>query len=96
MSEHNDRRSRKDRKSRAHDSVQGEGDYRAAKRYRHDVEDFVARADVDALAHQAAPSSAKEARDLALAADRGRERSRGDDAADAGLMYPGRKPDAHR
>jgi hypothetical protein len=96
MSEHNDKRSRKDRKSRANDTVQGEGDYRAAKRYRHDVEDFVARADVDALAHQAAPSSAKEARDLALAEDRGRDRSRGDDAADPGIMYPGRRPHANR
>ncbi|MFI4866986.1 MAG: hypothetical protein ACHQDB_07765, partial [Steroidobacterales bacterium] len=68
----------------------------AANRYRHDVEEFVAHADVDALAHQAAPSSAKEARDLALAEDSGRDRSKGDDAADRGIMYPGRKPDANR
>jgi hypothetical protein len=102
MSGHNDKRSRKDRKPRPgdtvgiKDSVQGEGDYRAAKRYRENVEQFVATADVDALAQQAAPSSAKEARDLALAEDRGRDRSKGDDAADPGIMYPGRKPDANR
>jgi hypothetical protein len=96
MSEHKDKRSRRDRRSRPNDPVQGEGDYRAANRYRHDVEEFVAHADVDALAHQAAPSSAKEARDLALAEDSGRDRSKGDDAADPGIMYPGRKPDPNR
>jgi hypothetical protein len=101
MSGHNDKRSRKDRKPRVSDSgtkdaVQGEGDYRAATRYRQNVEQFVAKADVDALAQQAAPSSAKEARDLALAEDRGRDRSKGDDAADPGIMYPGRKPDVNR
>ena len=96
MSEHKDKRSRRDRKARANDTVQGEGDYRAANRYRQDVEEFVAHADVDALAHQAAPSSAKEARDLALAEDSGRDRSKGDDAADPGIMYPGRKRDPNR
>jgi hypothetical protein len=96
MSEHKDKRSRSDRNSRPNDPVQGEGDYQAANRYRQDVEEFVAHADVDALAHQAAPSSAKEARDLALAEDSGRERSKGDDAADPGIMYPGRKSDPNR
>ena len=96
MSEHNDKRSRKDRKPRVRDSVQGEGDYQAARRYREDIEDFVSKADVDALAHQSAPSSAKEARDLALAEERGRDRSKGDAVADPGIMYPGRKPDAKR
>jgi hypothetical protein len=76
--------------------IQGEGDYQAARRFRKDSEEFVAQADVEALARKAAPSSAKEARDLALAEERGRDRSKGDDAADPGIMYPGRKPDAPR
>jgi hypothetical protein len=96
MSQNTEKRPRKDRKPRGNDTVQGEGDYEAARRYRQEVTDFVAKADVDALARAAAPSSAKEARDLALAQDRGRDRSKGDDAADPGIMYPGRKPDAGR
>jgi hypothetical protein len=98
MSEHsNDKRPGKDRKSAGkgsaqEDAVQGEGDYQAARRYRREVSDFVSNNDVDALAHEAAPTSAKEARDLALAEERGRDRSKGDDAADPGIMYPGRKP----
>jgi hypothetical protein len=92
MSEHTDRRSRKHRKPQGNGALQGEGDYQAARRYREEVTEFVSRADVDALAREAAPASAKEARDLALAEDRGRDRSKGDDAADPGIMYPGRKP----
>lgn len=102
MGEHQDKRARKDRKPRLTDSaqaegtIQGEGDYQAARRFREQSEEFVAKADVDALAREAAPSSAKEARELALAEERGRDRSKGDDAADPGIMYPGRKPDANR
>ena len=96
MGENTDKRSSKDRKPGANAKVQGEGDYEAAERYREEVKDFVATADVDALAHEAAPGSAKEARDLALAEERGRDRSKGDDAADPGIMYPGRKSDPAR
>jgi hypothetical protein len=71
--------------------VQGEGDYQAAHRYRKEVNDFLAHADVEKLAKKAEPQSAREARDLALAADRGLQRSKGDDPADVGAMYPGRK-----
>ncbi|HEY1725615.1 MAG TPA: hypothetical protein VGF89_09340 [Steroidobacteraceae bacterium] len=76
--------------------VQGEGDYQAARRFREKETDFVAKADVDLLAHAAAPGSPKEARDLALAEDSGKDRSKGDDAADPGIMYPGRKSDPNR
>jgi len=69
--------------------VQGEGDYEAARRYRDEVSEFLSRADVDEIAHSAAPKSALEARELAIAAERGRERSKGDDPADVGAMYPG-------
>ncbi len=46
--------------------------------------------------YEAAPASAREARDLALAEDRARDSSKGDDAADPGIMYPGRRIDAER
>jgi hypothetical protein len=96
MSENKDKQSDEDRKPQVTDGVQGEGDYQASRRYREEVAEFVSKADVDALAHQAAPTSAKEARDLALAEDQGRDRSKGDDAADPGIMYPGRKSDPDR
>jgi hypothetical protein len=96
MSGNKDKVSRKDRRPQAKDNVQGEGDYEAAGRYREQVKDFVSRADIDALAREAAPTSAKQARDLALAEDSGRDRSKGDDAADPGIMYPGRKSDPGR
>jgi hypothetical protein len=73
--------------------VQGEGDYEAARRYRKEVGEFLEHADVDAIAKQAAPQSALEARELALAADRGLKRSKGDDSADVGAMNPGREDD---
>jgi hypothetical protein len=96
MSEHTDRRSRKQRKPQGDGALQGEGDYRAARRYREETTEFVSRADVEALAREAAPGSAMEARDLALAEERARDRSKGDDAADAGIMYPGHKSDPGR
>lgn len=71
--------------------IQGEGDYRAAHRYREKVTEFLDHADVDQLAREAAPTSALEARELALAAERGGNRSRGDDPADVGAMYPGQE-----
>jgi hypothetical protein len=104
MSEQQDKRSAKGAKPAVEDTahgegqqpIQGEGDYQAARRFRKESEEFVAKADVEGLARKAAPSSAKEARDLELAEERGRDRSKGDDAADPGIMYPGRKPDAPR
>jgi hypothetical protein len=70
--------------------VQGEGDYQAARRYRKEVNDFLAHADVEELAKKAEPQSAREARDMALAKDQGLQRSKGDDPADVAAMYPGR------
>jgi len=69
--------------------VQGEGDYDASRRYREDVENFLEKADVERLAKDAAPKSAREARDLALAQERGESRTKGDDPADVRAMYPG-------
>jgi hypothetical protein len=71
--------------------VQGEGDYEAAQRYREEVSEFLAHADVEQLAQRAAPETAIEARELALAADQGRQRSKGDEPADVAAMYPGTK-----
>jgi hypothetical protein len=72
------------------DKVQGEGNYEAARRYREGVNEFLAHADVEDIAHKAAPKSPLEARELALAAEKGLLRSKGDDPADVGAMYPGR------
>jgi hypothetical protein len=72
--------------------VQGEGDYDAARRYREEVSEFLDHNDVEQIAKRAAPKSALEARELSLAEDSGRNRSKGDDPADVGAMYPGRKP----
>jgi hypothetical protein len=71
--------------------VQGEGDYAASQRYRDEVSEFLEHADVEGLAKRAAPESALEARELALAQEKGASRSKGDDPADIGAMYPGRK-----
>jgi hypothetical protein len=72
------------------EQVQGEGNYEASRRYREGVTEFLAHADVEDIAHKAAPGSALEARELALAAEKGQLRSKGDDPADVGAMYPGR------
>jgi hypothetical protein len=72
------------------DKVQGEGNYEASRRYRDGVTEFLAHADVEDIAQKAAPSSPLEARELALAAEKGQLRSKGDDPADVGAMYPGR------
>jgi hypothetical protein len=79
-----------ERKPNANSKIQGEGDYDAAKRYRDKVTDFVIRSDIDQLARDASPLSAREARDNAMADERARARSKGDDPADVGIMYPNR------
>jgi hypothetical protein len=76
--------------------VRGEGDYEATRRYRKEVSDFVAQHDVAEVAKRAKAKSAEEARNLAIAEEQGRARSKGDDPADVGEMYPGRKVDTDR
>jgi len=56
--------------------VQGEGDYDAARRYRRDVEQFVAENDTEELARDAQPTSRAEADELAKAEAEGLARSR--------------------
>ena len=57
-------------------NVQGEGDYEAARRYRKEVKDFVDKADIDKAAHDAAPKSPDEQREMEEAERRGRAHSK--------------------
>ena len=60
--------------------VQGEGDYRAARRHRRDVQEFVARHDeddIEEIARDAAPRSKAEQREMLDAERQGRARARG-------------------
>ena len=58
------------------DGVQGEGDYRAARRYRSAAERFAHAADVSRAARNAAPEDEAEDREMADAAARGEARSK--------------------
>jgi hypothetical protein len=60
--------------------LQGEGNYRAARRHRRDVQEFVAEHDeddIEELARDAAPRSEAEQRDMLEAEGEGRARARG-------------------
>ena len=61
--------------------VQGEGDYEAARRFRKRSEDFVATHDVEKAAHDAAPTSSREAEELAAAEAAGKKRAKGEEPA---------------
>lgn len=63
--------------TRQHPDVQGEGDYRAARRHRRDVQEFVAENDIEELARDAAPRSEAEHREMLEAEREGRARARG-------------------
>jgi len=56
-------------------SIQGEGDYESARRFRQDTEQFLKGADVPELAREAAPKSKEEAEELKKAEDIGRSHS---------------------
>ena len=57
--------------------VQGEGDYRSARRHRRDVEEFIDENDIDELGRDAAPKSAAEHREMLEAESKGRARAKG-------------------
>ena len=60
--------------------VQGEGDYRSARRHRRDLEEFVAENDenaIEELAREAAPRSEAEQREMLEAEREGRARAKG-------------------
>jgi len=58
-------------------ALQGEGNYDAARRYRKDVEGFVAHEDIERAAKAAKPGNKQEARELAKAEEKGRSRAKG-------------------
>jgi hypothetical protein len=60
------------------DPIQGEGDYRSAREYREDVQQFLQHADVEKAARDAAPRDRREARELESAEAQGRSRARGE------------------
>jgi len=57
--------------------VQGEGDYRAARRHRRDVEQFVATSDTEQLAREAAPRSEAEHQEMLDAERQGKAGAKG-------------------
>lgn len=57
--------------------VQGEGDYRAARRHRSKVQQFVATSDTEKLARDAAPRSETEQKEMLEAERQGRARAKG-------------------
>jgi len=70
-------------------NIQGEGDYEAARRYRKEVKDFVDKADIDKAAHEAAPHSPDEQREMDEAERTGRAHSKAGKERDMNL-----KPEA--
>jgi len=71
------------------DSVQGEGDYEAARRYDRDQREFVQSGRVDQAARDARPQDKREADEMARAEDEGRSHSKGEDPL---LEDPEKKP----
>jgi len=65
--------------------VQGEGDYDAARRYRQDVKEFLDKGDVSKAAHEAAPKSPDEQREMEEAERAGRSHSKGGKEHDMNL-----------
>lgn len=57
--------------------VQGEGDYRAARRHRREVHQFVATSDTEKLAREAAPRSDAEQQEMLEAERQVRARAKG-------------------
>jgi len=66
-------------------NVQGEGDYDAARRYRKDVKEFLDKDDVEKAAHDAAPKSPDEQREMEEAERAGRSHSKGGKERDMSL-----------
>ena len=56
--------------------VQGEGDYRASRRYRKRVAEYIENNDVEKAAVRAAPRSREEAREMKAAEAAGKKRAR--------------------
>jgi len=59
------------------DNVHGEGNYQATRDYNERTKQFLKKADVDKAAHDAAPRSEAEAKEMAQAEAKGKSRARG-------------------
>ena len=57
--------------------VQGEGDYRAARRHRRNLRQFMATSDTQELAREAAPRSEVEQQEMLEAERQGRAKAKG-------------------
>ena len=71
--------------------VQGEGDYEAARRYGKEVKDYVDSADIEKAAHDAAPRSPDEQREMEEAERAGRSHSKAGKERDMPLAPEARK-----
>jgi len=65
------------------DKVQGEGDYKSAKKFDKEEQDFVKSGAVEKAAGKAEPKSDEEAREMLRAEKIGRSHSKGEDKAAA-------------
>lgn len=74
--------------------IQGEGDYKAARKYDTDTRNFIETHDVTKLARKAAPGSGEEAADLLQAEEVGRSHASGDKPSKQPKDNTGEKPDS--
>ena len=65
--------------AKAKTDVQGEGDYKAARRYNEATREFVEEEDVSEAARDAEPQSAREEQQLERAEQAGRQRAKDED-----------------
>jgi hypothetical protein len=66
-------------KDKSQDDIQGEGDYRAARRYNEATREFVEDEDVAEAARDAEPQSEREQQELERAEQAGRRRAKDED-----------------
>jgi hypothetical protein len=68
-----------DNQPKTRSEVQGEGDYKAARRYNEGTREFVKEEDVSGAAREAEPQSAGEEQQLERAEQAGRQRAKDED-----------------
>jgi hypothetical protein len=79
------------------DAVQGEGDYKAGRRYDKAAKDFAESGRVEPAAHDAEPKSEAEAEDMRRAEEAGKSHSKGEDRpGQAGTDLPAGGVNARR
>ena len=66
-------------KPKAGSEVQGEGDYKAARRYNEATREFIKEEDVAEAAHDAEPQDAREEQQMEHAEQAGRQRAKDED-----------------